>query len=326
VDDYLAIQPNATIFHTPTWQQFIHEAGGADTRWAVAIDTHARVTGVMPFTVGPGASLQSPPEYLETIYGGPLAIDSGGGARLLRAAAESGPFRASHLAPPPGTELTSAKSVGYRLRKSFLTSLIDVTYEEDHIWAGLDGKRVRNPIRKSIKAGVVAADGTADDLAAYYALMAQTMSSAMHRLPPMTFYQHALDQLANLGLLRFVVARLNTEIVAGAMFLVYGGKSWYWNGAASDRGRELAASDLVQWEHIRWAARAGNTSYDLLRYDPTASPGIASFKRKFGGREVQLYSADKETLGGYLQRAVRAATNPRRALRAVKRRWGPHAQ
>ena len=326
MDSFLAIQPNATIFHTPAWQRFIHEAGDADTWWAIAIDAELQISGVMPFTVAPGATLQSPPEYLETIYGGPLAVDSEAAVRLLRAAGASRSFRASHLAPPPGAELSSADSAGYRARKSFLTALVDVSPEEEQMWATLDGKRVRNLIRKAIKSGVVAADGTADDLAAYYALMAQTMSTATHRPPTIAFYQQALDRLVNLGLLRFVVARLKTEIVAGAMFLVYGRKSWYWNGAASDRGRELAASDLVQWEHIRWAGRTGSTSYDLLRYDPTVSPGIASFKRKFGGREVQLYSADKETLSWYLQSAVRAAANPRWALRAIKRRWGSHPQ
>jgi lipid II:glycine glycyltransferase (peptidoglycan interpeptide bridge formation enzyme) len=103
------------------------------------------------------------------------------------------------------------------------------------------------------------------------------------------------------------------RIVAFALGAFNGDHVTYVHGAA-ERGGGLGRLPLAYapvWELMRWAADRGATWFDLGGIPPTDDPnhplaGIASFKRRFGGQDIEVASELHLTLSPLDTRIERA--------------------
>jgi len=162
------------------------------------------------------------------------------------------------------------------------TMVLDLGVGEEAVWKKFTG-RARNMIRKAEKHSVTVRN-TAPDAAhteRYYAMLEETFRYRGLNVPhPLRFFRLLGERISPVGWLRLFEAEHEGEHIAAALFLVCGGRMLYFSGAATERGRRLAATSLIQWEAIRYACTNGVHEYDL---GGTGEPGIDKFKASFGG-------------------------------------------
>lgn len=78
-------------------------------------------------------------------------------------------------------------------------------------------------------------------------------------------------------------------VMAGGALIATSGTHIHYLWGASDRSfSKYRVSEAVQWQVILDGVTAGMTRYDLEGIDPVGNPGVYEFKRKMGGREVNL--------------------------------------
>ena len=107
---------------------------------------------------------------------------------------------------------------------------------------------------------------------------------------PRQFSPEKLDNLfkhaaSNLIFYRCEDASGNLICFRGA--LVTGSRACDYLAATTEKGRELRASYAVLWQMLRQCGEKGVMTYDLGGIDPWANPGVYTFKKNTGAREVE---------------------------------------
>ena len=311
INQVMSQSVNTTVFHSTEWNALLQETFVVESITLLAFKEDC-LQGVYTFFITSDLKLLSPPEQFESIYGGPIAINDDRGVicALLQFSRNLRRCSLYRISVPPEMDLSPFTDRGYSIRKLFYTSLIDLRKSNEDLWGSFDGKRARTPIRKAEKNGVEVIDGDISNLPSYYLILKDVLSRANVHLLPQYYYAKILSSLRRQVRTKFLIAKCRGELVGGAIFLCFGKVACYWSGATTEAGRDLYASDLIQWEFIKWAKLAGYETYDLLRFHPELLPGITQFKRKFGGKEIPLYVAERASLGNQLKRAAHALTDP----------------
>ncbi len=191
------------------------------------------------------------------------------------------------------------------------TIVIDISVNEEEILARMKQK-TRYNIRLSARRGVTVREGSADEVATFYALMTETGSRDEFGIHSETYYHHALELFSRTqhnptsqphigGEAALLLADVEGETVAGLMVFALGQKAWYFYGASSNRHRSTMPTYALQWAAIRWAKARGCTRYDLwgipdadeetLEAEFTERSdglwGVYRFKRGFGGEVIR---------------------------------------
>ena len=153
--------------------------------------------------------------------------------------------------------------------------------------------RIKWAVNKAIKLGVqVRPAETARDLRAWYALYLDTMRA--HIVPPRSyrFFETAWEVLQPRGLMRLLLAEQHQagrrRLLAGSLVLMFGQTVFY---AFNGRRREdlsLRPNDVIQWQAIQDACRAGFRWYDFGEVTEE-NQGLAEFKSKWGAEPRRLY-------------------------------------
>jgi serine/alanine adding enzyme len=214
------------------------------------------------------------------------------------------------------------------------TRLVELA-DDDALLASFD-KDTRYAVRRAEREGVeVSATADAADTAAIdalHALVVETQRRAGFPLPARDRYRVAWRALAGAGRASILHARREGELLASAMVVVEGHRSFYlFSGSRREAPGEPKryASYALQWEMMRLARERGCRVHDLWGIAPPgAGPehpwhGVGLFKRGFGGREVQWSGSWDVVVDRRLYR-LRTATAlmrgaARRALSAARR-------
>ncbi len=164
----------------------------------------------------------------------------------------------------------------------------------------------RYNVRLADRRGLVVRQGTEADLAAFYALYAETGQRDGFLIRPFAYYadiwrtylaaQMDGENPAGGGLLLAEHPEDDTP-VAGIFLLRYGSRAWYFYGASGESRRRDMPNHLLQWEGMRWARAQGCTVYDwwgapTAPDDPEDSlQGVWRFKEGFGAELRQQIGA-----------------------------------
>ncbi len=164
--------------------------------------------------------------------------------------------------------------------------------------AGFD-KDTRYAVRRAEREGVevttVADAGNLVAIDALHALVLETQRRAGFPKPPLQRYRLAWRGLASAGRATIFEARREGELLASAMLVIEGDRSFYlFSGSRREEQGEPKryASYALQMAMMRHARAAGATVHDLWGIAPEdASPehpwyGVGLFKKGFGGRPV----------------------------------------
>lgn len=302
---------NASVFHTLEWNQLLIE------QFALRYVALLATVEQMPVGFYVGFMLdnhvcRSPAVQLQSVYGGPLAIDTDQGVicELLKASERAQPFADWQIWTPPNYDVAPLIEHGYLCREMF-TPIVRLGASEGELWSRLHWEK-RNRIRKAAKSAVRVRVGDMTDVDAYYTMVVATLRRAGISILPKGFYRKVLVRLGSRGMARLSLAEHENQIIAGTLTLFYKDTACYWDAGWNREYGTLSPNDLLHWEVVRRANWDGFKFYDLLRLEPDRLPGIARWKSNFGGDVVRCYFLEKVLPGHRLWRAWRLLREPRR--------------
>lgn len=154
---------------------------------------------------------------------------------------------------------------------------------------------VRRAEREGVEVATVTDAGSLAAIDALHALVLETQRRAGFPKPPLQRYRLAWRGLASAGRATIFEARRDGELVASAMLVVEGDRSFYlFSGSRREEKGEPKryASYALQMAMMRHARAIGATVHDLWGIAPEdAGPehpwyGVGLFKKGFGGRPV----------------------------------------
>ncbi len=177
------------------------------------------------------------------------------------------------------------------------TWVVDLRRPVEELWRRMHG-RARTAVRKARKKGVTVRSATPaeQDLEIYYRLHQETYQRTDARPHPRAYFALIWDKFLATGQACVWFAELNGEVVAAANFALFKGASWYWTGAASQKGLAVEANSLLQWTAMRVFADQGVEWHESGEAFPGAPSGskkkrLSEFKRSFGGELYPFYKA-----------------------------------
>jgi Acetyltransferase (GNAT) domain len=277
-DETLACHPEATFFHTASWARVLSLSYGYHPFYFRAIEG-GKLAALLPFmeirscfTGTRGVSLpftDDCPPILPDDFGFEEAM-----VYVIALAKPRGWRTVEIRGSIPGMENLPA-SVEY------LSHDLDLTGGEESLFSRYRPNVQRN-IRKAEREGIsVSEDRTQEGLMEFYRLNCLTRRE--HGLPPqpVRFFEHLREHVLDQGHGFLMIARYKRKAVAGALFLLFGGKAIFKYGASDRRYQEFRANNLVFRDAIRLLCRKEMRTLSFGRTD-LFHEGLRQFKDSWG--------------------------------------------
>ena len=170
---------------------------------------------------------------------------------------------------------------------TYLGHLLDLSRSEEEIFSNFRGSTKRNA-QKAVRGGLeVKTHHSLESVKEFYRLNCITRKE--HGLPPqpLNFFKKIHDHIISKDLGIVVLASLDQENVAGAIYFHFGKKAVYKYGASDLEYQSLRANNLVMWEAIKWYSQNGYKSLCFGRTEPE-NQGLIQFKSGWGTTEQQI--------------------------------------
>lgn len=183
------------------------------------------------------------------------------------------------------------ENLGYRVRSRNVSShattqprfnmVLDLKGKSEEELLESFHKKTRYNIRLSERKGVTTKySQSIEDLKVFHNLY-QIMSER-HGITyrPYDYFERMLKAYGEN--FRVYLAEHEGDIIAGALAISYGDKTWYAYGGSCNEKRNLMAPHLLQWEMIKWALEQKKNRYDFGGvFELNASDGLYRFKEGF---------------------------------------------
>jgi GNAT acetyltransferase-like protein len=182
--------------------------------------------------------------------------------------------------------------------------LIDAAHRSDkELLAAMSDPVPRN-IRKADRAGVEVTEiRTEEEMNVFCVLMAETADRIRRRhiaaVYPDAFFRTVFRRMVPRRQALFLLARADGVPLAAQMYMVCADRLTYYHGA-STRARELTPKHgptAIFWHALRLTRDRGLAVFDMGAGTPTSDRAnvhfsVADFKRRWGGRHVEVPSVD----------------------------------
>ncbi len=283
-DERLSRHPDATVFHTTAWARVLSETYAYLPTYFTFLEKD-QLVGLLPFmeiqswiTGTRGVSLPF------TDASAPILPDGLGFEEAMAqviALADSRGWRTIEVRGyVPGMEHLPASA-------EYLSHDLDLTGGEESLFPRYRANVQRN-IRKAEREGIsVSEDRTPKGSREFYQLNCLTRRE--HGLPPqpIRFFALLREHVLEKGLGFLMMARYKKKAVAGALFLLFGGKAIFKYGASDRRYQEFRANNLVFRDAIRLLCRNGVRKLSFWRTEPFHE-GLRQFKLSWGTTKTML--------------------------------------
>jgi len=168
------------------------------------------------------------------------------------------------------------------------TALLDILPSEEEQLAAMKPK-TRYNVRLARRRGVVVRDAGTEDLAAFYALYAETAARDDFLIRSFDYYRDVWTTFLQAGRADFLLAHHEDRPLAGVLCFHFGTRYWYMYGASSNESRRHMPNYLLQWEAICRARERGCVTYDLwgapdVLSDEDSMWGVWRFKAGMGAK------------------------------------------
>lgn len=188
---------------------------------------------------------------------------------------------------------------------------LDLTPPLERIFAGFS-KGHRADTRRAERLGLAVRVGSAQDIAAFYAIMQATGQRAAFGIHSESYYRLAWQLFQPHS--HLLLAEQEGQPVAAHLVFADSKRGYYFYGGATEAGLKCGANHLLQWHALQWLFGQGCTHYDLwgipdalgqaafaaddqqrealtavAQHDPLI--GVYRFKKGFGGRVVRYVPA-----------------------------------
>lgn len=166
------------------------------------------------------------------------------------------------------------------------THCIDLHGGAQTVWKGFPCS-TRNFVRQAERAHVeVQFDNSVNAFYDYYEMLENSAKRWGKTTPgkPWKLFQ-AISERATPDMVRLWLARVDKNLVAGALCVYGRGEVFYWSGAMYKELARTRANNLLHWWIIRDAIERGYTWYNMGASD--GLPGVRRFKEGFGAVPVR---------------------------------------
>jgi len=183
---------------------------------------------------------------------------------------------------------------GYRpLKSPFIptkTLILDLCRSEKEIFNSFT-KNKRRDIRIAERNKLVIKGGTPEEF-----LKLKKKSLFKKHILPLGTKKEVLPLIKAFGPEKSKILVANSpcpsEPIAGLILLFHDKTAYYWQAAATEKGKKLMAPTLLLWEAIKLAKKKGCTRFDFEGVYDERFPqnkswlGFTHFKQGFGGKEI----------------------------------------
>jgi len=294
--DFVDGQPLGNIFHTPEmFQVFAQAQGHRPTLWAAVDDDEHPIALLLIVRVtligGPLCWLTS----RAIAYGSVLCSPGLEGEQALALLLQA--YNRSTRGQILFTELRNLSDLaqfqpilagrGFAYEEH-LNYLIDLDRLPEAVLQSI-GRRTRKRIRRVLREGTVRVQeiGQLEQVALCYDLLEKSYAAARVPLADRSLFESAFEVLWPKGMIKFLLAWVSDDCVAGSVELVYKDRIYGWYSGVDRAYSSYAPNELLMWHILQWGAENGYRLYDFGGAGkPSEEYGVRDFKAKFGGELV----------------------------------------
>ncbi|MEW6741782.1 MAG: GNAT family N-acetyltransferase [Planctomycetota bacterium] len=285
--DFLALHPEASVFHTPGWLEALRRTYGYEpvvyttAHSAQPLENGIAVCRVESWLTGRRWVSVPFADHCQPLAAGPIDLE-----RILEAIREEASWaRAKYLELRP-LHLEVGRQGLFGASSEYYFQRLDLTPSVDDLYQRLHKTSIRQPIKRAERDGLELREGTSNDLLhSFYELLLLTRRK--HGLPPQPrrWFRSVLDHLPGQSLLR--VAMLREKPVAAIMTLSFNETHYYKYGCSHPDFVKHGATPWLLWRAITEAKEQGARWFDMGRSD-IENEGLWRFKEHFGPERLML--------------------------------------
>lgn len=279
-DSYVAVHPDASVYHLWSWRDIIRETFDRETYYLMA-RRQDQICGVLPLvrlkSFVFGDFLVSMP-YLS--YGGVIADSQDDALCLIEAGNVLGQqLGVRHV---EYRHLADFESLPKRTDK--VSMQLELYGDSEEQWKRLGAKR-RSQIKRPLREGVEAVQGGEELLADFYSVFALKYRQLGVPVYPLSWFQAILQKFPDKTSV-FVVYMRGKPVAASIVIGYQGVLEVPW--AASLRyADKFSVNMYLYWTMIKYAEESGFRVFDFGR--SSEGSGTWRFKKQWGAAQKQLY-------------------------------------
>ena len=270
--------PGSSWMHHSGWYAVLREAYWVKPYFLIAEQAQGRIAGVLPLYHSRSALTGS---HLSSLEGGVLAIDKQVAAALLT--------QARSLRDVVGAKFLQIRGgpVDEPGLKSFPTvhTLIDTSLPVNFLWRAIK-KKTRWAIRQVERVGIrIVRDEGLHEMESFHDVYAEHMRGLGTPVMGVDAFR-AMRAYLGSSRLRLYLVKERSQLIGG-MLCVLNKDCWTdYLGLVRPTNKTEFANYLLYWHLIREAAASGVPVLDLGGSTPDSN--VHSFKRKWGGRDIEV--------------------------------------
>jgi len=294
--NFVESQPTSNIFHTPEmFQVFSHAKGHHPILWAAVDRSNRPLALLLPVQVTLMEGLLRRFTTRAVAYGSVLCAPGSEGKEALAMLLQT--FKREARATALFTELRNLSNLsdlqpvlndsGF-VYEDHLNYLIDLDRSPEAILQSM-GKRTRKKIRGALRQGKVVIEevNQRERVALFYELLQKTYAAVQVPLADRSLFEAAFDVLYPQGMVKFLLARVGDDYVAGSVELICKDRIYGWYGSTDRAYSDYIPNELLLWHIFQWGAENGYKVYDFGGAGrPDEEYGVRDFKAKFGGELI----------------------------------------
>ncbi len=284
-DDVLLSHADYSFFHSSAWASVLVESYGYTPKYFTIIDDHKLLALIPLMEVNSFLTGRRGVSLPFTDYCQPIVANGIPFQNLFEQVIENG--------KKCGWKSLELRSVSKLLPSTlpslaYLGHVLDLSQNTGQILSNFRDSTKRN-VQKAMKEGVeVKIDHSLESVNEFYRLNCMTRKE--HGLPPQPihFFKNIYDHVISKDLGMVVLASLDQENVAGAIYFHFGEKAVFKYGASDKKFQQLRANNLVMWKAIQWYSQNGCKSLCFGRTEPE-NQGLIQFKSGWGTTEQPIH-------------------------------------
>lgn len=178
------------------------------------------------------------------------------------------------------------------------TVWIDLSVGKEKLWTALH-KQWRYGVRCAQRAGITISDSSStEDMTNFYRLCIQMSKKKdfdfQYTLQFLKKLYESQDKISTE--VKLFLIKCENKIAAGAFIIRLGRHIHYMSGMVDRAYSEYRVGEFIQWFVIEWGCEQNCTLYDLEGIDEIKNPSVAAFKKKMGGKIVNLQNTQIKNL------------------------------
>lgn len=292
--DFVDSHPQGNIFHTPEmFEVFSQAKGHQPTLWATVDDNGYPLALLLPVQVTLMGGLLHRFTTRAVVYGSVLCAPDSKGQQALatllqvygREAKNGALFTELRNLTDQSDVQTILNESGF-IYEDHLNYLIDLDRSPEEILQSI-GRRTRKNLRRGLRKGQVVIEeiDRREQVKHCDELLCSTYAMVNVPLADGSLFEAAFEILYPLGMVKFLLARVDNSYAAGSVELVYKNTIYGWYGGMDRSYSRYIPNELLMWHILKWGAENGYKVYDFGGAGlPDDEYGVRDFKAKFGGQ------------------------------------------